>query len=672
MQRPAETLAAHHSWLRRVARRMANSSASADDLVQDTCMTALQNAPEDAEMRPWLRSVMRKLAWGQSRADRRRAQREAISHVYTPPSSDPDPLLAYGVDRQRLTRAIEALPEPFRSTIVQRYIEGRSCVEIAGDEQVPASTVRTRQQRALELLRGELEGQAGRRRARRRHLFWWLPLAGSGERIVARLGDGLVALLGQSKATWLVIVVLAAALGLVALRDAAQRQRAGGSQPATAHAHQVAGASLHAPGRGQGQQPGRAELLLTHGVPRPGRSAPGFPADASHAGRHRDIEPDERRERRRSFEALRHQYEPHLDDCELDANGFVRCDKPPTLLTNPGRPTCDFINGNVAFIDINRRFNFMTRTHANRFLTAAMLANLALGTNLGCSLITDTGGAGGSKTKVVGGGEDCVTLEGPNGQPCTTCTDPSGAETTMCAPADCYVETMPDGAICTTCTDLEGNAKTLCADAPPQDCVSEMPEIGRVCTTCNVDGQPETTCASAQCSVSDRCLVCQDPRGFTASDCSIDYEVLPTYGSSVGSADGLISCNSSAGYPAAATTSCDYPGLSSCTLTDGCVECRSPWGGGVGRCPFDPEDLLPEIFSGRPANLPEPGTCVEKTSPDGDMVCTTCTRGDLSASTHCRHPEALRCDPFLSEDNLVCVSCRHADGSDRTYCEPAS
>lgn len=271
MQRPAETLAAHHSWLRRVARRMANSPASDDDLVQDTCMTALQNAPEDAEMRPWLRSVMRKLAWGQSRADSRRAQREAISHVYTPPSSDPDPLLAYGVDRQRLARAIEALPEPFRSTIVQRYIEGRSCVEIADDEQVPASTVRTRQQRALELLRSEIEGQAGRRRARRRHLFWWFPLVGSGERIAARLGDGLVALLGQSKAMWLVIVVLAAALGLVSLRDAVQRQHAGGTQPAT----------------------------------------------------------------------------------------------------NPGRPTCDSINRNVAFIDINRRFNFMTHTHANRFLTAA-------------------------------------------------------------------------------------------------------------------------------------------------------------------------------------------------------------------------------------------------------------------------------------------------------------
>lgn len=650
---------------------MAKSPASADDLVQDTCMTALQNAPEDAEMRPWLRSVMRKLAWGHSRADSRRARREAISYQYTSPSSDPDPLLAYGVDRQRLARAIEALPEPFRSTIVQRYIEGRSCVEIADEEKVPASTVRTRQQRALELLRSELEGQAGRKRARRRHLIWWFPLVGAGERIVARLGESLVALLGQSKATWLVIVGLAAAIGLVSLHDTAQRQHAGGDRPATEHARQVAGASIHAPGRGQGRQPGRAELLLTHGVPRAGASVPGFTPGASHDGRHRDIESKELRERRRSFEALRHQYEPHLDDCELDANGFVRCDKPPSLLTNPGRPTCDSINDNVAFIDINRRFNFMTHAYANRFLTAAMLANLALGTNLGCSLVTDAGGAGGTKTKVVGGGEDCVTLEGPDGQPCTTCTDPGGTETTMCAPADCFVETMPDGAICTTCTDLQGNSKTLCADAPPQDCVSEMPELGLVCTTCTVDGQPETTCAAAHCRLTERCLECQDPRGNTAWDCSRDYEVMqPQYSSTIGYGGTFISCTASSGSPEVATASCHYPGLSSCTLTDGCLDCSYLWGAGTGVCPYDLADLLPDIFSGRPANLPEPGACVDRTSPDGAMVCTTCTRGDLSASTHCRHPGATWCDPVLTEDNLLCVSCQHADGSNQTYCEP--
>jgi DNA-directed RNA polymerase specialized sigma24 family protein len=36
MEQPAEQLVSHHAWLRRLARRMARSSASADDLVQET------------------------------------------------------------------------------------------------------------------------------------------------------------------------------------------------------------------------------------------------------------------------------------------------------------------------------------------------------------------------------------------------------------------------------------------------------------------------------------------------------------------------------------------------------------------------------------------------------------------------------------------------------------
>ena len=109
----------------------------------------------------------------------------------------------------------------------------------------------------------------------------------------------------------------------------------------------------------------------------------------------------------------------------------------------------------------------MTHPYANRFLMAAMIANLALGTSLGCSLVTDLGG----DTKNVlpsGGSSDCETQEGPDGEVCATCSDADGAETTMCAPSDCYTQTMPDGAVCTTCNDVNGNKKTVCEDAPPK------------------------------------------------------------------------------------------------------------------------------------------------------------------------------------------------------------
>jgi RNA polymerase sigma factor (sigma-70 family) len=670
MEPLADKLVSHRPWLRRLARRMVRSPASADDLVQDTCITALRNAPPDAQMRPWLRSVMRKLAWGYVRSEQRRAQREELFSHAAPPTSQPDALLEYGVDRARLAQAVETLPEPFRSTVVQRFIEGRSCAEIARDEKVPDGTVRWRQSRALELLRSELDGPPASRRARRRHLIWGLPLAGAGERIATRVGETLFSLLGQSKAMWLVLAGVAAAIGLGSLRDA--RQHAGSREPAAAHVHHAAAASLHTSGSDQGQQPGRAGALLAHGLPRLQRSEPNFFANDSRAGGTPHIETDEQRERRRSFEALRDQYEPHLDDCELDDHGSVRCHEPRLDPRSPGRPTCDSINHNVAFTDISRRFNFMTHPYANRFLTAAMLANVALGASLGCSLVTDTGGQRNHQVSVVGAGSDCVTREGPNGEPCTTCTDGS-AETTMCAPADCRVETMLDGAICTTCVDVTGKEETVCEEQP-RDCKSELTSFGLVCTTCTVDDQPVTTCASAQCGVKNRCLECTDPRGNTATDCSQDYEVMPTGSYTSSDADTFESCNVSWGYPDGSTAGCDYPGPDTCTAIDygyaRCIECTRPDGGeGMSRCLFDPNEPLPELPKGRP-NLPVPGTCMDTTSADGKVLCTTCTRHDLSATTSCRLPAAIECEPIHTSDYLLCVRCTHADGSNRTFCPP--
>jgi RNA polymerase sigma-70 factor (ECF subfamily) len=672
MEQPAEKLVSHHIWLRRLARRMVRSSASADDLVQDTCITALRNAPPDVQMRPWLRSVMRKLAWGHARSEERRAQREEIFYQTTPPISEPDALLEYGVDRARLAEAVETLPEPFRSTVVQRFVEGRSCAEIARAEQVPAGTVRWRQTRALELLRNELAGARGRTRARRRHVIWGLPIFGAGERIITHVGQSLFSL-AQSKATWLVLACLAAAFGLGLLRDPAHHQQASAGVPAGAHARHASGASLHALAHGQHDRSDRAELLLTHGAPRLRGSGPFSPAGDPIAGGD-EIDADEMHQRRRVLEAARHAYEPLLDDCELDPEGFVRCHKPPMNPNDRGRPTCDSINHNLAFIDITRRLNFMTHPYANRFLLAAMIANLALGTSLGCSLVTDSGGADTKNVAPHGGGANCETQEGPDGEVCATCTDSDGAATTMCAPSDCYVQTEPDGAVCTTCTDIHGSKKTVCEDAPPKDCVSEVQGFGLLCTTCTEDGQPVTTCSPAACGVSNRCLECEDPRGNTGTDCSLDYEAMYTASATYGDGDTFNSCTTSWGVPSGSSTSCHYPGVDTCTLSESadarCIDCTYPSGGGKSLCLFDPNDPTPDPFAGRPANLPAPGVCVDETSADGSVVCTTCTRQDLSATTTCRHPAAESCDFVESGDHTACVRCTHADGSSVAFCDP--
>jgi RNA polymerase sigma factor (sigma-70 family) len=191
-----DELAEHHPWLRRLARRFARSRARADDLVQDTCLTALHNAPPDAQLRPWLRATMRKVAWGQVRSERRRAQREEGFSLIAPAVTVPEALLDYRFERERLAEALALLPEPFRSTIAQRFLHGRSCAEIARSENIPAGTVRWRQARWLELLR------TGMTPPRRKRAIWALPLLGVGK-LAEHMWRAISVRGGSGKALWL-------------------------------------------------------------------------------------------------------------------------------------------------------------------------------------------------------------------------------------------------------------------------------------------------------------------------------------------------------------------------------------------------------------------------------------------------------------------------------------
>lgn len=58
--------------------------------------------------------------------------------------------------------ALTHIREPYRTTIVERYLDGRSAVEIADRQGVPAKTVHTRLRRGMALLREELERRGAR------------------------------------------------------------------------------------------------------------------------------------------------------------------------------------------------------------------------------------------------------------------------------------------------------------------------------------------------------------------------------------------------------------------------------------------------------------------------------------------------------------------------------
>jgi len=57
------------------------------------------------------------------------------------------------------------LDEPYRSTVIARFVEGRSAVAIARSLGIPDSTVRARLREALSRLRAQLDAKTGERKA---------------------------------------------------------------------------------------------------------------------------------------------------------------------------------------------------------------------------------------------------------------------------------------------------------------------------------------------------------------------------------------------------------------------------------------------------------------------------------------------------------------------------
>ena len=146
-----EKLLNEAGWLRRLAASVVGEG-QAEDLVQDTWVAALRRPPRaEGELKPWLARVTRNLG---RNARRERSRREARE------------VLAQEAEAQRLlAEAVTRLAEPLRAVIVLRYFQGLDSSAAAARLELPASTVRTRLQRALEELRADLDRRSDGGRA---------------------------------------------------------------------------------------------------------------------------------------------------------------------------------------------------------------------------------------------------------------------------------------------------------------------------------------------------------------------------------------------------------------------------------------------------------------------------------------------------------------------------
>jgi RNA polymerase sigma factor (sigma-70 family) len=158
----AEALLAHAAWLQRLAAHLV-SDADREDIVQETWAAALRARPENPErLRPWLAQVMRNAFLHRLRERRRRQAREQEVSRLEETTAEPASAAMERLQVQRLLgEMVAALDEPFASTLVLRYFEGRSAAEIGRQMGVPAGTVRWRTKEALDRLRRQMDERHG-------------------------------------------------------------------------------------------------------------------------------------------------------------------------------------------------------------------------------------------------------------------------------------------------------------------------------------------------------------------------------------------------------------------------------------------------------------------------------------------------------------------------------
>ncbi len=155
--------AAELQWVKRLAKSLLADENDADDVAQEAFIKASATPAGFASrsgLRAWMAAVTRRLARDLHRVRARRAEREkrAAKPEALPSTSD---VVERSAFLETLVHAVRALPEPNRSTVLHRYLDGLSTEEIARKTCVSEVAVRKRLSRGLAELRRVLEHEFG-------------------------------------------------------------------------------------------------------------------------------------------------------------------------------------------------------------------------------------------------------------------------------------------------------------------------------------------------------------------------------------------------------------------------------------------------------------------------------------------------------------------------------
>ncbi|HEX9691239.1 MAG TPA: sigma-70 family RNA polymerase sigma factor [Gemmatimonadales bacterium] len=155
----------HLDAVYRVALRLAGDETQAEDLTQETMLKGYRAWPgyrQGTNARAWLLTILRNTFINEYRRDRRAGYTIDISAIeeFTVfrdvQDADPEGSFFSQLVDDDVTRAIDALPDEFRETLVLSDIEGLPYAEIARITDVPVGTVKSRLFRARQALQREL------------------------------------------------------------------------------------------------------------------------------------------------------------------------------------------------------------------------------------------------------------------------------------------------------------------------------------------------------------------------------------------------------------------------------------------------------------------------------------------------------------------------------------
>lgn len=143
-----------------LARWLVRQDAEAEDLAQEAVLRAYRFFAgfRGGDARAWLLRIVRNVCYSWLEKSRVGAIREFDEAFDGVAEENPESLAMAAADRERLQRALQALPARLREVIVLRELEGCSYKEIAEITGSPIGTVMSSLSRARQRLKGALAG----------------------------------------------------------------------------------------------------------------------------------------------------------------------------------------------------------------------------------------------------------------------------------------------------------------------------------------------------------------------------------------------------------------------------------------------------------------------------------------------------------------------------------